>query len=86
VSTKDYVGGRHGPRIKVSNIPGKFSPIDNFLVTISTEPQVIGKPKFNESTVNDICDWVLLNKEPLLKFWNDEYDSDSQLYNELSKL
>lgn len=85
-ASKD-VHERHGPRIKVSNRRGEFDNLDNFTVSIDNNPTVkAGKPKFTDSEVQDIKDWVLLNKEPLLKYWRDEYESDGDFYLELKKL
>lgn len=87
VSTKDYGSGNHWARIKVSNIPGTFSKTDNFVVTISKTPQVVsGIPKYKESHVQDIFDWILLNYEPLLKYWNKKYESDADFYAELKRI
>lgn len=54
------VGGRHGPRIKVSNIRGKFSRSDYFVVTIAkynpsvegSGPQVINPRKYKVDVTN----------------------------------
>ena len=86
-STKTYVNGRHGPRIKVSNVPGTYSDFDNFVVTIAKPPvMVAGTPKFKESVVGDIIDWVALNYDSLLKYWEDKYESDVDFYTDLKKL
>lgn len=87
VSTKDYVNGSHGPRLKVSNIPDKFSRDDNFVVTISKQPIVVaGRPKYTQLKVEDIKDWIILNYNALIKYWNDEYEGDSDFYRELKKV
>lgn len=87
VSSKTYVAGRHGPGIKVSNVLGTFSANDNFVVSIAEQPQVVaGVPSFKQDIVNDVLDWVSLNKLPLLKYWEDQYEDDAQFYAELSRL
>jgi len=87
VSTKTYVKGRHGPRIKVSNIPGTYSDFDNFVVTIAKPPLVVaGDVKFKKSVVDDIIDWVALNYDSLLKYWEDKYENDADFYAELKKI
>jgi hypothetical protein len=86
-STKDVVKGRHGPRIKVSNIIGTFSDSDNFSVSIAHEPQIMsGKSKLGNSTVEDIFDFVKINYEALMKYWNNSYESDSDFYTELKQI
>ena len=87
VSTKDVVQGRHGPRIKVSNIVGTFSSTNNFSISISTEPSVMsGKVEIGTNTLEDIFDFIKINVEPLLKYWSNQYDSDSDFYKELKSL
>ena len=87
VSSKQYVDGKHWARIKVSNIPGTFSKTDNFVVTISSRPEVVaGNPKYKQSELEDIFDWVKLNRSTLLKYWNKKYDDDADFYAELQKI
>ena len=84
-STKKAVRQRHGPRIKVSNIRNTFSADDNFAVTIDAEPRVVaGKAKLDE--LDDIIDWIKLNKVALLKYWNDGYDNDVDFYQDLRSI
>lgn len=87
VSTKDHAKGRHGPRLKVSNVVGKFDDTDNFSVTLTKEPLIIaGRSKFGHSENEDILDWVKINYDPLIKYWEDEYEDDAQFYAELVKV
>jgi len=74
VSPKGRVA--HGPRIKASNKYGeKASEGDWFTITIEHQPQVIG-----DSTGLKRCDvqmakkWVQVNKDELLKIWEDDVD------------
>lgn len=86
VSSKKYVNGRHGPRIKVSNLRDKFSADDNFVITLSKEP-IIGKnAKYKESELNNLVDWIKLNLEVLLDYWNDKFESDADFLLALKKL
>jgi hypothetical protein len=65
------IGGQHGPRIKVSNIKGKFAKDDNFVISIAKEPVNL-TPKFTKISikeVDDVKDWVKLNYEVLMKLW-----------------
>lgn len=87
VSTAVHAKGRHGPRVKVSNVIGTYSDEDNFSVTISNDPRIIaGTSKFNRDETDDILDWVKINISPLLKYWKDEYEDDAMFYHELKKL
>ena len=87
VSTKQYVNGKHGPRIKISNLPNKFSSNDNFVITISKKPELIaGKCNFDKSTLNNLFKWTILNYEPLMKFWNAEYSSTRYFYMEIKNI
>lgn len=86
VSSKQYVSGRHGPRLKVSNLRHKFSADDNFVVILSKEP-ILGKnAKYKESELNNLVDWIKLNLDVLLKYWNDEYESDADFLLALKKI
>lgn len=63
-------GAKHGPRVKVSNIAGSYSHSDNFTVTAEVKPRIIGNCKLKKQFLDDIVDWVLLNREHLEKVWN----------------
>ena len=67
-------GAKHGPRIKVSNIAGTFSSEDNFSVT--TEGRIIGNCKLHPNHMEDILDWVKLNKDHIHKVWYNSGDMD----------
>lgn len=67
-----HVGkAKHGPRIKVSNINGRFHPDDNFTVTAEVEPRVIGDCKLKQEHLDDIIDWVKLNRDHIHHVWHD---------------
>jgi hypothetical protein len=72
-----YVSGKgntkHGPRLKVSKIYGKMSK-SLFPITISDKPKVIGDDigDIKSKDIKKIIEWVKLNKELLLAFWNGE--------------
>ena len=57
------VGGQHGPRIKVSNIAGKFAINDNFVISVSRNPQVL-TPKSMKLKENQLAD---IFTKPLLE-------------------
>lgn len=87
VSTKSVVGERHGPRIKVSNIANTFSKEDNFVVSISKKPVILaGNPKLSSSSLDDVKDWVILNYEILIAYWNEQYDSLGAFLSDLHKI
>lgn len=87
VSSKQYVDGKHWARIKVSNVIGKYSKDDNFSVSISKQPKVVaGKVKIKNSDLQDIFDWILLNYDVLMNYWNDKYSDIGKFVDKLSKL
>lgn len=65
------VGGQHGPRIKVSNIKGKFAQNDNFDISVEKEPRVLTPRavKLKVSDIEDIFDWIKINYDDLMKLW-----------------
>ena len=75
------VGGTHGPRIKVSNIKGKFAANDCFVMSVSREPAVLtpknAKLKLHE--VELIKDWIKLNYEDLMQAWYNAEHEESYL-------
>lgn len=65
------VGGQHGPRIKVSNVPGKFAREDNFTVSVSKNPEVQtpASVKVKQWVLKQVFDWVVLNYDDLMLLW-----------------
>jgi hypothetical protein len=87
VSTKEYVKGKHWARIKVSNVPGTFASNDNFVVSIDKNPAVIaGTVKCKQHELQDVFDWIILNYETLIKYWNEQFSTETDFYNELKKV
>lgn len=84
-----YVAGKklnHGPRIKVSRTYSeKMNPLDTFSVTISDNPEVIGANNLKSEDIEQIKEFIILNKEVLLAYWEGEYDT-SDLYGNLEKV
>jgi hypothetical protein len=82
------VGGQHGPRIKVSNTPGKFNKHDNFVVTVSKNPYVKTPKsvKVSQDQVNDVIDWIKLNHDILMNLWNMHETGDGDAASEELKL
>ena len=66
----------HSPRVKASNKYGhKFSEGDWFSITIEAEPQAIGD--FTGLKMFDVemaKKWVQVNKDELLRIWDDDVD------------
>lgn len=84
------VGGHHGPRIKVSNVKGKFAVNDNFVISVDPEPRILTprSRKISQSDVDDICDWIKLNYDVLHKLWHayEHDDATLHLFAQLKKL
>lgn len=83
-------GASHGPRIKVSNVRGKFpsNESDYFSVTISDSPETVaGSPlDFSSKELKAVFDWVRLNRVPLLEFWNSDTMDFDDIKPKLKKL
>ncbi len=77
---------RHGPRVKVSNIAGKFDRNDNFSLSISHDPEVLNKKqcKIPNEHLDHIKDWVRLNHDHLHSMWHNYETQDTA--EEISKL
>ena len=71
------VGGQHGPRIKVSNVKGKFAANDNFVMSVEKSPRILTQKsvKLKKQELDDIIDWIKLNYDVLMKLWN-AYEND----------
>ena len=65
------VGGQHGPRIKVSNEPGRFDQRNCFVLTVSKQPvnQTPKSTKVKKSIETEIKDWIILNYDDLMELW-----------------
>lgn len=82
------VGGQHGPRIKVSNIRGKFAAHDTFVISVTHEPKVL-TPKsasLDLDVQTDIIDWIKLNYDILMEMWKLHETGDGDLETLLAKL
>jgi hypothetical protein len=81
-------GAQHGPRIKVSNVRGKFSQSSDFSVSVSSNPKVVaGSPdNFTIKEINLIFDWVILNKNLLLDYWKSEIITDDDVKEKVQKV
>ena len=82
------IGGQHGPRIKVSNIKGKFAENDNFVVSISKNPQVL-TPKYvklKTTDVENIKDWIVINFDVLMELFDHFESGDGDTLEYLNRL
>ena len=78
--------GKHSARIKVQ--PSKSHKIDidsGIPITISDAPENIEGYNIPSKTFNKISEWIILNKTPLLKYWNMQI-STAELLKTLKKL
>jgi hypothetical protein len=82
------VGGQHGPRIKASNIKGKFAKNDNFVLDVAKDPKVMTprSVKLKEHEVQDIKDWIKLNYDELMELWKHFETGEGSTIELLSKL
>lgn len=82
------VGGQHGPRIKVSNIKGKFAQNDNFVISVDKNPRVLTPRavKMKPSEIEDIFDWIRINYDDLMKMWEIYETGDGDLDSLLASL
>lgn len=65
---------KHSPRLKVSkNYNDKFDAYNT--VTISDHPEVIGLNDISRKDINSLKEFIKLNKETLLQYWNLEIDT-----------
>ena len=82
------VGGQHGPRIKVSNVKGKFAQNNNFVISVDKDPRVLTPKsmKIRQSELDDLFDWVKINYEDLMKMWKIYETGNGDLVPVLSSL
>lgn len=82
------IGGQYGPRLKVSNIPGKFAHDNNFVVAVAKEPRVLTPKSAQLSTakIDDVFDWIKLNYEKLMELWAIHESGDGDADEVLSRL
>lgn len=72
-----------GPRIKVNYDNSlSFNTSNNFSVSISENPRVVAGDteenvikKIGKNSLEDIFDWIKLNKTALEKYWNFQIDT-----------
>lgn len=75
IYVSDNRGVNHGPRIKVNADYGDRWSGTSFTVTITDDPVVIGNTgKIRERDLDNIKDWVLMNRSALLAYWKQQID------------
>jgi len=69
---------KHGPRVKVSaHYTNNIQPDDLFVMTVSHEPVIVaGKSYLDSNTIESIMDWIKINHDALVAFWNYKVDDD----------
>lgn len=73
VYLSNRIGVNHGPRIKVNADYGDRWSGKSFSITITDVPVVIGDTaKVKQSDIETIKDWIRLNKNTLLAYWNEQ--------------
>ncbi len=63
--------GSHGPRVKYFVQPGRTQP--SFSITVSDQPSVVANSlpvRVMRQMSPQVIQWVALNKDALLDFWN----------------
>ena len=84
ISIGGNIGEASDPRIRVSNLRGKFpqDDADSFYVLVEDGATVVrGTPcSFTAEELSAISAWIALNKAVLLEFWfSDDMDSSDAL-------
>jgi len=82
------VGGQHGPRLKVSNVSGRFAADNNFVVSVAKDPKVLTPKSAELSTakIEDVLDWVKLNHDELMELWKIHETGDGDADEVLGRL
>lgn len=74
---------RHKPRVKVrKNLEESFS------LSIEDEPKLLAGNSaiVTQKVLNQVKEWVALNKDLLLEYWNDPLFNTKRLYTETKKV
>lgn len=75
------------PRIKFQNNKSdRVTSISDLIpVSISDEPQVLTNVKYDKDIFKEVRKWIILNKELLLEYWNQNID-DYEFINKMKSL
>lgn len=78
---------QHGPRVKVSNVYGKYSVSDNFVIDVKNKTIVEGQCKLTRKELANIIEWIQLNHDTILEYWNSEGEMITiDLYDKLERI
>ena len=74
--------------LSVSNVSNNAQPFsDKFSLSISDNPEIIiGKCKLKPDDLEIVKNWIILNKDLLIDYWNEEETSTLRLLNKLQNL
>jgi hypothetical protein len=79
VSSKMSAAERHGPRLKVE-LPGKGSPNIPVLLKMDiTADDVVGYDKLPAKILSPLRDFINLNYDILIQYWNDEISTKQMI-------
>lgn len=68
---------QHGPRVKISNVYGKFRKDDCFSVSLTAFKVMEGQVKIKEKELQKVIQWLKLNKKQLLDYWKSDGEIDT---------
>jgi hypothetical protein len=82
------VSGQHGPRVKVSNAPGRFDVNNCFVISVAREPEVLTPKsvKIKTAKIEDATDWIKINYDALMELWKIHESGDGDSTEVLSRL
>lgn len=74
--------------LKYLTFISKFRNNDSFVVSINKNSKIeAGTKKISNSDLQDIEDWIILNYDLLIKFWNtNSYEEAQKIIKQLKKL
>ena len=79
VSSKMSAAERHGPRVKVE-LPGQGSPTIPVLLKMDiTSEDVVGYEKLPAKGLNPLRNFINLNYDILIQYWNDEISTKQMI-------
>ena len=60
---------------------------DHFALSVADSPEIVGGTcKLKSSELDVVKNWIILNKEPLIDYWNEKETSTLRLLNKLKNL
>ena len=76
---------QHSARVKVSNIRDTYSPDDNFTLDLDGAHRE-GDIKVSPAELERIRNWIVLNRETIIKFWDDDRFLDDEMKRVIKKV